>query len=128
MENPADSPPGIFASLKRLSKTLLLIAQNRLELALVELQEERSRFVEVLLLAAMVVVLASMTLLVATTTLVVLCVRANRFDLLAGLIGVFLLATAGFFWRLRWCLKNWTPFAATLAELKKDKECFIEKN
>jgi uncharacterized membrane protein YqjE len=128
METPGDNTPGLFASFKRLLKTVFAIAQNRLELLLVEAQEERARFFELLLLAGIVLVLALMTLMLVTVIVVVLCVRADRLDLLFGLSLVGLAATLGFLWRLRTRLKTWTPFSATLAELKNDKACLYEKN
>jgi uncharacterized membrane protein YqjE len=128
METPGDNAPGLFASFKRLLKTVFGIAQNRLELVLLEAHEERTRFFELLLLAGIVLVLALMTLLLAAVGVVVLCIRANRLDLLFGLSLVCLAATVGLFWRLRARLKSGTPFSATLAELKKDRQCLDEKN
>jgi uncharacterized membrane protein YqjE len=128
MEEPGESTPGIFASLGRLLKTVLAIAQNRLELLLVELREEHWRFFDALLLAGVVLVLATMTLMAATITIVVLCVKADRLDLVVALVLLYLAGTIFSFWRLRTRLKQWTPFAATLAELEKDKACLDEKN
>ena len=119
---------GIVASLRRLFRTVLSIAQNRLELLLVELQEERWRLFNALLLVGGVLILAGMTLMVATVTLVVVCLEAERLDLLIALMLAYLAATVICFWRLRMRLKNWAPFSATLAELKKDKACLDEKS
>lgn len=128
MAEPGESVGGIFASLRLLLKTLLGIIHNRLELLLVELQEWRWQFLEALFLAGLVLVLALMTLMVATAAIVVVCVRADRLDLVAGLMLVYLAATIVSFWRLRSRLKAWAPFSATLAELKKDKACLDEKS
>jgi len=128
MEEPGESTPGIFASLGRLLKTVLAIAQNRLELLLVEWQEERWQFFNALLLAGAVLILALMTLMAATIAIVVVCVKANRLDLVIALVLLYLAGTIFSFWRLRTRLMQWTPFAATLAELKKDKACLDEKN
>ena len=128
MQGMDESRVGIFASLRRVLKTALAIAQNRLELLLVELQQERWRFFDTLLLAGAVLILAAMTLMVATTTLVVLCVEAKRLDLLVALMLLCLAATIVAFWRLRTRLKNWAPFSGTLTELKKDKACLDEKS
>jgi len=127
MDTEGESGQGIFASLGRLLKTILSVAQNRLELLLVELREERWRFFDALLLTGLVLILASMTLLVATVTMVVLCLRAGRLDLVIALMLLYLVATIISFWRLRTRLKNWAPFSATLAEFKKDKACLDEK-
>ena len=128
MEEMDESRVGIFASLRRVLKTVLAIAQNRLELLLVELQQERWRFFDALLLAGAVLILAAMTLMLATITVVVVCVNADRLDLLVVLTLVCLAATITCFWRLRTRLKTWAPFSGTLTELKKDKACLDEKS
>jgi uncharacterized membrane protein YqjE len=128
MEKPGESTPGIFASLGRLLKTVLVIAHNRLELFLVELREERWRFFDALLLVGVVLILALMTLMAATIALVVVCVNADRLDLVLALVLLYLAGTIFFFWRLRARLKKWAPFSATLTELKKDKACLDDKN
>jgi uncharacterized membrane protein YqjE len=128
MEEPGKISPGIFASLQRLLRTVLAIAQNRLELFLVECQEERWRFFDTLLSAGIVLILALMTLMAATITIVVLCMKADRLDLIIALVLVYLAATILAFWRLRSKLMKWEPFSATLAELKKDKACLDDKN
>jgi len=127
MAEPGESRQGVFASLRRLLRTILAIAHNRLELWLVELQEERWRLFDALLLAGVVVILAMMTLLVATVAIVVVCLKANRLDLVVALTLLYLVATIFGYWRLRTRLKNWAPFSATLAELKKDKACLDDK-
>ena len=128
MEEPEESTPGIFASLGRLLRTVIVIAQNRLELLLVEAQEERWRFFDALLLAGVVLILALMTLMAATITIVVVCVRAERLDLVVALVLLYLAGTIFSLLRLRTRLKQWIPFSATLAELKKDKACLDEEN
>ena len=123
MESAGGHSPGVFGSLRRLLQTLLAVAQNRLELLLVEAQEERLQFFETLLLAGTVIVLGAITLGMVLFTLVALCLHAERFDLLAALIVLCLASTVVAFWRLRQRLRTWAPFSATLAELKKDKGC-----
>jgi uncharacterized membrane protein YqjE len=118
----------MFASLRRLLKTASAIAQNRLELFLVELQAERLHFFYALLLLGVALILAAMTLLVVTVTIVVVCLRHDRLDLLVALMLVYLVATAVAGWRLRIQFKGWVPFSATMAELKKDKACLEEKS
>ena len=128
MQGNAESKAGLFASLRRLLRAVVAIAQNRLELLLVELQQERWRFFDALLLAGAVLILAAMTLMLATLTLVVICVEAKRLDLVIGLTLLYLVGTIVAFWRLRARLKKWAPFSATLSELKKDKACLGEKS
>ena len=128
MDDAGESGQGVFASLRRLLKTILAIAHNRLELLLVELNEARWRFLGALLLAGVVLILALMTVLVPTIAVVVLCLEAGRLDLIVALTVFYLAATVLGFWRLRTRLKNWSLFSATIAELKKDKACLDEKS
>jgi len=128
MQGEDESKEGFFTSLRRLLKTGFAIAQNRLELFLVEAQEERRRLFDALLLLGVVLILAAMALMVLTVTIVVLCIRADRLDLLVALMLVYLAATIVAVWRLRIRLNGWAPFSATVAELKKDKACLEEKN
>jgi uncharacterized membrane protein YqjE len=120
--------PGVFASLGGILKTGAAMFHNRLELLMVEVEEERWRFFHALLLAGMVLVLAGMTLMAGTIAAVVLCLNAGRGDLVLALIGFYLVATAICYWRLRSRLKDRELFPATRAELRKDKACLEEKN
>jgi uncharacterized membrane protein YqjE len=127
MDEPKDSPPGLFVSLKRLWRTLLVIAENRLELILVEVEEERRRAFEALLLTVVLGVVGAMTLLMATLTVVVIFWDTHRLVVLAGLSVLYLLATVAAYWRLRRRLNHWSLFSASLAEFKRDKACLEEK-
>jgi uncharacterized membrane protein YqjE len=128
MDEPVEKGKGVFASLRRLLKTASAIAQNRLELFLVELQEERLQFLDTLLLLGVVLILAGMALMVFTVTIVVLCLRADRLGPLVVLMLVYVVATGVAGWRLRSRIKGWAPFSDTVAELKKDKACLEEKS
>jgi uncharacterized membrane protein YqjE len=123
MDESAASPPGLFASLKRLWRTLLAITENRLELLLVELEEERRRAVEAVLLAMALGVLALMTLIVGSLGVVVLFWDHHRVAALTILTLVYFLGACAAYWKLRRHLRNWTAFSASLAEFKKDKAC-----
>jgi uncharacterized membrane protein YqjE len=128
MQREDENQAGLFGSFRRLLNTGFAIAQNRLELLLVELQEERWHLLETLLLIGTVLILAAMTLAVVTVTIVVLCLRNNRLDLVIALIVLYLIGTVFASWRLLRQLKGWVPFSDTLAELKKDKACLEQRN
>ena len=119
---------GLFDTLRRLGSTVLAILQNRLELLAVELQEERIRLFDALLLAAVVVVLGCFTL--TTAAVAVLIVVWNEYGMngLLAVSGVGFIATLLAYWRLRVRLKNWPLLSSTLAELKKDRECLERKS
>ncbi len=126
MGEMAQAGQGIFASLKGLVKTIVSIGHNRLELLLVELQEERWRLFEALLLAGVALILALMCLMVFTMIIVILCIKEDHLWVAVVLGVAYLLGTVICAWLLRTRLSNWIPFAATLAEIKKDKACLEE--
>ena len=128
MDTTTESSAGLFSSVKRLLNTALAGIENRFELFLVELREERFRVFDVLLLGCAAAVLGFMALLTATVALVVIFWDSARVTVLIALSVSYLLATGGVLWRLRIRLRNWSSFSATLEELKKDRACLEEED
>ena len=128
MDTTTESGPGVFSSVKRLLNTALAGVENRIELFLVELREERFRVFGVLLLGCAAGVLGFMALLTGTVTLAVIFWDSARVTVLVILSACYFLATAGTVWRLSVKLRKWSSFSATLDELKKDRACLGEKN
>lgn len=121
------NPTGLFSSLKRLGELTLATAQNRIELFVVELQEEKARFVQAVLLAAAAIALGAVALTLVTITVVVLCWDNGRVPALGVLSGLYIMASAAAAWRLKKKLGA-PPFSATQAELEKDRACFQADN
>jgi uncharacterized membrane protein YqjE len=128
METSAESSLGLFSSVKRLLNTALAGMENRIELFLVELREERLRVFEALVLGCVAAVLGFMALLTVTVTLVVIFWDSARVLVLVGLSTGYTLGTIGVLWRLKIRLRNRSPFSATLDELKKDHACLEEES
>jgi len=127
MDTPTESGPGLFSSVKRLLNTALAGVENRIELFLVELREERFRVFDALLLGCAAAVLGFVALLTVTVTLVVIFWDSARVPVLVILSVCYSLGAIGALWRLTIRLRNWSSFSATLDELKKDRACFEEK-
>ncbi len=121
MDPQSENSSGLFASLKRMGRAVLAMAENRIELFLVELQEERVRFFGALLLVVLAAVLGLMTLVVGTLAVVVLCGEDHRLAVLVILSLLYFLAALAVLGKLRAQLRNWTAFADTMAEFRKDK-------
>jgi len=117
----------LLDSVRRIGSTLLAILANRLELFLVELQEQRAHLLGALLLVLALAVCAIMTLILVTFTVVILFWREHRLAVLCGLAALYLAGTLVAAWRLRARLRDWPAFAATLGELKKDRQCLEGK-
>ena len=120
MDDTNGAEKGLLGSSKRVLRACAAIAQNRLELFLVEWQEERSRLFEMLLLAAGAVACGLMALITISFLLVEAFGEEHRLAVLIGLCLVYTLAAAMAFRQLSSRLRTWQAFPATLAELKKD--------
>jgi uncharacterized membrane protein YqjE len=120
-----DTPPrrGVFDSLRGICDSGLALLQNRLDLFSVELEEQKTRLVRVLLLAGVTILLANTAILVVTACIVVLADAGARKPVLIGLSVLYLVAAVLAFLALRKELRSAPPpFSGTLSEIKKDRE------
>jgi uncharacterized membrane protein YqjE len=103
--------------------TALAAAQNRLELFRVEAQEEKTRMVEVFLLASAILILGALALGMATFSMVYFF-WWNGPEIAFSILILTYAAGAGVAWRLlKARLKSETLFASSAAELEKDRAC-----
>ena len=82
MDTSTEPSPGLFSAVRRLLNTALAGVENRIELFLVELREERFRVFDILLLGCAAGVLGFMALLTVTVTLVVIFWDSARVQVL----------------------------------------------
>jgi uncharacterized membrane protein YqjE len=115
---------GLFASAKRLADLTLATAHNRVELFAVELQEEKCRLIQSLLLAAAAIALGVTALTLVTITVVVLFWENGRVPALCVLSGLFVVASFFVVRALNKLVARAPGFRSTLAELEKDRACF----
>lgn len=102
--------------------------ENRVELFLIEWQEERLRVLDALLLLMVGTVCALMALLVVTFAVVAAFWDTHRTLVLALIILAYATAAATAFAMLHSRLRKWRAFTATLEQIKKDQACFKEKS
>lgn len=107
----------------RMFELLIDIVQNSLKILTLELREEKIHFIQVFLMATIVMFLAVLTFVVITFTVIYALPEANR---LVGLIvasGVFLLTTAilGLV-LMRKLSRHPIPFTHAISELTEGKE------
>lgn len=122
MGEPEETTPGLLKSLRRLATTLVAVFQNRVELFAVELQEERHRLVDVLVLAGGALVLGTLAVAVFSAVLIFLFPEPYRIYAALGVGVLYLAGAAVLVARLKRRLRN-EPFAGTLGQIKKDCEC-----
>lgn len=125
---PTDHPPGGWlGSLHRFGDSLLGLAQSRLELFAVELQEEKLRAVNLLAWLAVAFGLALAGLLIGLATLALYLWQVAGYAGLAGLAVAALAGAGGIVWRVRRQVQTAPPpFSDTIAEFKKDRKCLHE--
>ena len=119
---------GLFASARRLADLTLATAHNRVELFAIELQEEKCRFVQAILLTAGAIALSVSALALVTITLVVLFWENGRVPVLCVLSGLFIAGTWLMIHALRKCLASGPGFKSTLSELRTDRTCFLPQD
>jgi uncharacterized membrane protein YqjE len=118
----------LFGSVRRLLDTGLSIVESRVELLAIELQEEKHRLAELVLLTAIVAALGTMALTLATLAIVVFFWQNAYLIVLAVLAGAYLIATALAFRALQRRIGTSKAFAGTLNELRKDRGCLQNKS
>ena len=113
--------PGLMGSVRRLTGTLIAIVSTRLELLANELQEERLRLTQMLLLIALFLLGTGLILLNAF--IVVLFWDSHRLLALGLLCVVYLVAGVAVTMSLRAKAQAGSKlFAASLAEFDKDRQ------
>ena len=118
-----DTSPKLFASLKKLAGTVVSMLQTRLELASVELAEEKDRLLGAAFLGMLAVSLIALSIMTLTALIAILLWDTYSWQALAVMAMLYALGAAGCLWKVRTSLRNAPPlFEATLAELDKDRE------
>lgn len=111
---------------RRLSQRLLAMGSNRVELAVVELQESGVRLLQAVLVAVGMAVFGLLTGIALSATLVVLfwdyspLLTLGILTLLYALTGLFLYV------KFTHLVHDWQVLPATVEQLRKDCECLDE--
>ena len=128
MEETPSNQGGIFSSVARLLQTLRNALENRFELFLVELKEERIRVLDALFLLAIGLVCAAMTLVMLTLVVVVIFWDTHRMLVLTlATVAYGVVATVALV-KVRRRLLHWRAFPATIEQIKLDRSCLEKTN
>lgn len=118
-----DTSPRPLASLKKLVGTVISMLQTWLELASVELVEERERLLGTTPLDMLVVSLIAPSVITSTALVVIPCQDTYRWQSLAVMAVLYALGAAARLWEVRSLLRSVPPlFGTMLAELDKNRE------
>ena len=116
----------LVALSKRLARRLLAIGENRFELLMVEVQEERERLLHAIVLALGAAALGLLAGMALTGVIVVLSWELSRVAALLVLTGLYGAAAVCLYRRLTRLLRDWQNLPATLDQLRKDRACLEE--
>jgi uncharacterized membrane protein YqjE len=123
MEPPPANAGQFAEASKRFARRLLTIGENRFELLMVEVQEERERLLHAIVLALGVAALGLLAGVALTGAIVVLLWELSRAAALLALTGLYVAAAVCLYRRLTRLLRNWQSLPATLDQLRKDRAC-----
>jgi uncharacterized membrane protein YqjE len=125
---PATSPGAqLVATSKRFAQRLFTIGENRLELLIVEMQEERQRLLQFVLLALGAAVFGMLAGVALSLLIVVSLWERSPAAALLVLTTFYSAAAVFLYMRLNSLRRDWQPLAATLDQLGKDRAC-LEKD
>ncbi len=119
---------GLRAAAASLAAALLGLGRTRLELAALEFEEVRARTAENLALVVVAAISLGFAILAASMLVVAFFWDTHRIESLVALTVVYALIALFATWRLAVRRKADTPaFAATLAELERDRARLVER-
>lgn len=131
MNPPPDQtqPAGLLGSLREFGASLLDLAQSRVELVALELQETKLRLIQFVFWISAILVGSVLTLGTVSLTVVYLSPEPRRAAVLVALSFFYLAGTLLLAWRFRRYLRAQAPpLAGTLEELRKDRACIPGEN
>jgi len=127
METPPESGLPLAGASRRVMQRALVICENRLELLLVELQEERERILRFFWQSLAAVVFGLLAGIALTAAIAVTLWERRPVVALLILAALYAAAAVFFCGRLRRMQRDWQTLAGTLDQLKKDRECLGKK-
>ena len=123
MDTAPDHLTEIGSSTRRIFRHVLAMGENRLELLLLELEEERERFVLAIMLALGATIFAVLAGVALTVALAVALWNYSPAAAMLAMAVIYLFAGGVLYYRLVKLRKEWQTLPATLDQLKKDREC-----
>jgi uncharacterized membrane protein YqjE len=126
VETDTDNIGRLGASATRFGRRLLTIGENRLELLMVEVQEERELLLHAVWLMLGVAVFGFLAGVALSVAVVVLLWHLSPAVVLLVLTSLYA-GIAGYLYRCFTTLqREWKTFPATLDQLRKDRACLEE--
>ena len=119
----ASADQGVLAALRRLTGNAIALLHTRLELLITEIEEERSRFVRILVLSVIAAFFLSIGVLTLTIFIILLAWDKHGLLVAGGLAVLYLAIGTTLALSVRNLAKTRSKlFSSSLAELKKDHD------
>lgn len=123
-----DHPPGLAGSARRLADNALAAVQTRIELFALELREEKTSAIELLIWVCTALFFSMMAVIALTVTIVLVFPPEKRVFVAGAFVFLYLIGAIWAFTRVKARLKNQsTPFPETINEFKRDREWLQRK-
>jgi uncharacterized membrane protein YqjE len=126
METTSNNGIHLSDAAKRISQRAFVIVENRLQLLMVEAQEERERVLLAILLGLCAAVFGLLAGMALTAVIAVAFWEYSHVATLLVLAVLYAIAAVVFYGRLVRLQRDWQTLPGTLDQLKKDREC-LEK-
>jgi uncharacterized membrane protein YqjE len=123
MEPATDSFEPLATSSKHFARRLLTIGENRLELLMVEVQEEREHLLHAILLALGVAVFGCLAGVALTVAIVVWLWHLSPVAVLLVLTSLYATTAVFLYRRFAMLQLDWKTLPATLDQFRKDRAC-----
>jgi uncharacterized membrane protein YqjE len=127
MATPLQSGSYLTGISKRLVKSVLVAGENRFQLLMVELHEERERLLLAIWLAMGAAVFALLGGLAITLVIAIVLWNHSPVTAILVLAILYMGLAFSFYARLVRLQKEWQTLPATLDQLRKDRECLEKK-
>jgi uncharacterized membrane protein YqjE len=127
METQTETEPHLADASKRLAQRALVICENRFELLMVEVQEERERILRAMWLALGAAAFGLLAGIALTVVIVIALPQQFLTVALLILTALFTIAAVFLYTRLTRLQRDWQMLPTTLDQLRKDREC-LEKH
>ena len=123
METSSDNGLHLGNATKRIAQRMLVILENRLQLLMVEAQEERERALLAIWLALGAAAFGLLAGVALTVVIAVALWDHSPVIALLVLTALYSIAAVFFYRRLVRLQRDWQTLPGTLDQLKKDREC-----
>jgi uncharacterized membrane protein YqjE len=127
MSDSAGHLPPLGAAAKSLVQRLLAMGENRLELLVLEVQEERERILKAALLALGMAAFGLLAGIALTVAIAALFWQRSPVVAMLVLAGLYAAIAALLYLRFARLQRDWHTLSATLEQLRKDRQCLDQK-